>query len=96
MNPHSGKSNASASPTSSSKDPFLYAASLNSFITERNPFQVLTGDLLHLIKTIINLGKNRKIAQQRIEHFQTQVEKLEDNIAHVNPKIIGNRLDKLR
>lgn len=92
METHSAKSNASAP----SSDPFLYAASLNSFITERNPFQVLTGDLLHLIKTIANLGKNRKIAQQRIEHLQTQVEKVESNIAHVNPKIIGNRLDKLR
>jgi hypothetical protein len=74
----------------------MYAASLDSFITERNPFQVLTGDLLPLIKTIANLGENRKIAQQRIKHLQTQVEKVEGNIAHVNPKIIGNRLDRLR
>lgn len=92
MDRNSGKPNPLEQPA----DPFLYAASLNSFMTERNPFQILVGDMLHLIKTLTNLGKNRRIAQQRIEHIQAQVEKVESNIAHVNPKILGNRLDKLR
>ncbi|WP_373531980.1 hypothetical protein [Vampirovibrio sp.] len=92
MEPPSKKSN----PSPQSTDPFLYAASLNSFITERNPFQVLTGDMLHLIKTVVNLGKNRKIAQQRIDQMQAQVEKVEGDIAYVNPKSMGNRLDKFR
>lgn len=77
-------------------DPYLYAASLNSFMTERNPVQILVGDVGRMIKTIANLGKNRKVAQQRIQQLQAQVHKVESDIAQGNPKTVGNRLDKLR
>ena len=77
-------------------DPYLYAASLNSFMTERNPIQILVGDMGRMIHTVANLGKNRKMAQQRIQQLQAQVDKVEGDIAQGNPKIVGTRLDKLR
>lgn len=77
-------------------DPLLYAASLNAFVTERNPIHILVGDMVRLIKTVVNLGQTRKIAQQRIHQLQNQVHKLERDMAQVSPKTVGNRLDKLR
>lgn len=78
------------------QDPFMYASILNAFITDRNPIQVLVGDVAHMFKVVTNLGKNRKLAQIRIEQLQQQVSKVENNMASVNPKTTGNRLDKLR
>ena len=83
-------------PSEGQTDPYLYAASLNSFMVERNPIQILVGDVTHMIKVVANLGKTRKLAQQRIDQLQAQVEKVERNIAHVNPQSIGTRLDKMR
>lgn len=77
-------------------DPYMYAAALNSFMVERNPIQVLVGDVARMIGVVANLGKTRKVAQQRIDQLQAQVQKVEQDIAHVNPKTVGNRLDKLR
>lgn len=77
-------------------DPYMYAAALNSFMVERNPIQVLVGDVAHMLNVVMNLGKTRKMAQQRIDQIQAQVRKVEHDIAYVNPKMVGNRLDKLR
>jgi|GEM_PF-2247858 len=79
-----------------SQDPFMVASIVNAFITDRNPIQVLVGDVAHMLNVVANLGKNRKLAQSRIEQLQQQVAKVEKNIASVNPKEAGNRLDKLR
>lgn len=92
MDRKSGNPDPSNQPT----DPYLYAAAMNSFIVERNPIQVLVGDVARMIKVVANLGKTRKLAQQRIDQLQSQVEKVERNIEHVNPKSLGTRLDKLR
>ncbi|MCE3234934.1 MAG: hypothetical protein K0Q50_1114 [Vampirovibrio sp.] len=78
------------------QDPFMVASIVNAFITDRNPIQVLVGDVAHMLNVVANLGKNRKLAQSRIEQLQQQVAKVEKNIASVNPKEAGNRLDKLR
>lgn len=91
-----GNSNDSQPPDQPPVDPYLYAASLNSFMTERNPVQILVGDMGRMIQTVVNLGKNRKIAQQRIQQLQAQVDKVESDIAQGNPKSVGTRLDKLR
>lgn len=77
-------------------DPFMMASAINSFVVERNPIKVLVGDIAHTIKVVANLGKTRKLAQRRIDQLQSQMEKVEQNIAHVHPKAIGNRLDKMR
>lgn len=77
-------------------DPYMYAAALNSFMVERNPIQILVGDVARMIGVVMNLGKTRKMAQQRIDQLQAQVHKVERDITHVNPKTVGNRLDKLR
>jgi len=77
-------------------DPFMYATILNAFMTDRNPMQVLAGDIGHMIKVVANLGKTRKMAQMKIEQLQQQMAKVEDNIASVNPSTVGNRLNKLR
>jgi hypothetical protein len=82
--------------TKQHQDPFIYASILNAFITDRNPIQILVGDFTHMFKVITNLGKNRHLAQMRIEQLQDQVSKVEGSIASVNPKKMGNRLDKLR
>ncbi len=78
------------------QDPFMVASTLNSFITDRNPFQVLVGDIGHMFHVMANLSKNRKLAQERIEQLQQQVEKVEGNIAAINPQTNGTRLNKLR
>ena len=83
-------------PANQPADPLMVASSLNSLMTDRNPLQVLVGEMLHMVKVITNLGKNRKLAQTRIEQLQAQMEKVERNMATVNPKTSGNRLDKLR
>ncbi len=77
-------------------DPFMVASALNSLLGEKNPVQVVVGDLVRMVQVVANLGKTRKLAQQRIEQLQAQVEKVEGNIAHVNPQSMGTRLDKLR
>lgn len=74
----------------------MYASILSAFMTDRNPVQILVGDIAHMVKVITNLGKNRKLAQQRIDQLQQQVDKVEGDIASVNPKNAGNRLDKMR
>lgn len=96
MDRPTGNSNDSQPPAQPPVDPYLYAASLNSFMTERNPIQILVGDMGRMIQTLANLGKNRKMAQQRIQMLQAQVEKVEGDIARGNPKTVGTRLDKLR
>ena len=83
-------------PRNQNPDPFIYATLLNAFITDRNPLQILVGDIAHMVKVITNLGKNRKLAQMRIDQLQQQIDKVEGDIATVNPKNTGNRLDKLR
>jgi hypothetical protein len=77
-------------------DPFMTASILNSFMTDRNPIQVLVGDIGHMIKVVTNLKKTRQLAQMRIDQLQQQVEKVEHNIATVNPQTVGTRLNKLR
>jgi hypothetical protein len=77
-------------------DPFMYASILNAFMTDRNPIQVLVGDVGHMIKVVTNLGKTRKMAQTKIEKLQQQVAKVENSMASANPKTMGTRLDKLR
>jgi len=83
-------------PGNQNPDPFIYATLLNAFITDRNPLQILVGDIAHMVKVITNLGKNRKLAQMRIDQLQQQIDKVEGDIATVNPKSTGNRLDKMR
>lgn len=93
--PDGGKPGA-PNPVPQAQDPFMVASILNAFITDRNPIQVLVGDVAHMLNVVANLGKNRKLAQMRIEQLQQQVNKVESNIASVNPKEAGTRLDKLR
>ena len=79
-----------------SQDPFMVASILNSFMTDRNPIQVLVGDIGHMFKVVANLGKNRKMAQLRIEQLQDQIAKVEGSMKSYTPKSTGSRLDKLR
>lgn len=74
----------------------MTASILNSFITDRNPIQVLVGDISHMISVLANLKKNRQLAQLRIDQLQQQVEKVEHSMATVNPQTVGTRLNKLR
>jgi uncharacterized coiled-coil protein SlyX len=45
---------------------------------------------------IANLGKTRKMAAMRIEQLETQLARIEQQIAEVNPQLDGRRLNKLR
>jgi hypothetical protein len=74
----------------------MVASVVSAFVMDRNPIQVLVGDIAHMIRVVTNLGKNRKLAQQRIDQLRQQVEKVEHNMASVNPQIVGTRLNKLR
>ena len=78
------------------QDPFMVASILNAFMTDRNPIQVMVGDIGHMINVVANLGKTRKLAQMRIDQLQQQVDKVEHNIATINPQTVGTRLNKLR
>ncbi len=75
-------------------DAYTYANMLSRM--NRNPIEVIVGDLSRMVNVIANLGKNRKLAQARIEQLQDRVNRVEAYIEMVNPKTTGNRLDKLR
>ncbi len=77
-------------------DSNMTASLLNGYLTDRNPFQALVGDVGHMINVIANLGKTRKVAQMRIEQLQQQASKVEFYIDAGNPKTAGTRIDRLR
>jgi hypothetical protein len=78
-------------PPEPETDPFIYASMLN-----RNPLLSIWGDISRMVQVMTNLGKTRKLAQLRIEHLQHQIEKVEQDMATVNPQHVGTRLNKLR
>lgn len=77
-------------------DAMLYASALNNLMTERNPFQVIVGDLQHMVQVLAGLGKTRKIAMQRIQQLEKQVASVEQQIADGSSQPYGHRLNKLR
>jgi peptidoglycan hydrolase CwlO-like protein len=84
---HSGNQNT---------DPILYASALTNLMNERNPIQTVVGDIQRMVNVIANLGKTRKMAAMRIEQLETQLARIEQQIAEVNPQLDGRRLNKLR
>jgi hypothetical protein len=82
-------------PTTSN-DPYVYASIVDTFVGERNPFQILIGELTRTIQMTLNLRKTRRQAQARVDHLQSQVDKVESLIAEVNPQPNGTRINKLR
>lgn len=84
---HSGNQNT---------DPILYASVLTNLMNERNPIQTVVGDIQRMVNVIANLGKTRKMAAMRIEQLETQLARIEQQIAEVNPQLDGRRLNKLR
>ena len=83
-------------PKNEETDPYIYANILNGFMQDRNPLQNMWGDLGRMAQFMANLGKNRKMAQERIEKLNAQRAKVEQDMATVNPTQIGTRLNKLR
>lgn len=88
--------NRDSNQNNHNQDPFMVASILNSFMTDRNPIQVLVGDIGHMLKVVANLGRNRKMAQLRIEQLQDQITRVEGSMKAYTPKSTGSRLDKLR
>ena len=88
--PSTDRSNA----YSHSNDAFTYASMLNR--QERNPIQLIVGDISRMWNVLGNLHKNRKIAQARINQLEDRVAKVEAEIASVNPSVDGMRLNKFR
>jgi len=83
-------------PQNQETDPYIYANILNGLIQERNPLQSIWGDIHRMTQFMINLGKTRKMAQQRLEILNQQIAKVEEDMKSVNPTSVGNRLNKLR
>jgi len=83
-------------PQNQETDPYIYANILNGLIQERNPLQSIWGDIHRMTQFMINLGKTRKMAQQRLEILNQQIAKVEEDMNSVNPTSVGNRLNKLR
>lgn len=89
-----------ASPKKSSPptdtDPYIYASTLNGYVTDNNPLKKLLSDLLQMIQAIVHLRKNRQMAQGRIDQIQNQIEKIKEDMASVNQTQVGTRFNKLR
>lgn len=83
-------------PGISESDPYVYASVLNSLVTDRNPFQVLVGDISRRVKMALQLKKTRQLAQERIDHLQQQVDKVEHCIESTRSQTTGGRINKLR
>lgn len=77
-------------------DPFVYASIFDSFLTGGNPFRGMIVRWVQFYNVLINIGKAHKIAQKQIDQAQQQVSKVEGQIAMINPKFSGSRLDKIR
>jgi len=77
-------------------DPYIYASILNGKMQEQNPLLAMWGDIARMTGFMLNLGKTRKMAQQRLEIMNQQIAKVEHDMASVNPPQVGQRLDKLR
>lgn len=77
-------------------DPFIVASLMGSYLNDRNPIQVLTGEITRMVSIVANLNKTREMAQKRIDQLQEQVNQVEANIQQINPKTAGNRFDRLR
>lgn len=75
-------------------DPYTYANLLANM--NRNPIEVIVGDLTRMVNVLANLGRNRKLAQARIEQLQNRVAEVEAYIEYTHPKLNGQRLDKMR
>lgn len=83
-------------PQNQETDPYIYANILNGLMQERNPLQSIWGDIHRMTQFMINLGKTRKMAQQRLEILNQQIAKVEQDMSSVNPPTAGTRLNKLR
>lgn len=77
-------------------DPVVYAGIVDAFLHDRNPIQLLVGDMQRMLSVLLNLGKNRDLAQQRIQQLQEQISRVESQINTVNPQTSGQRLNRLR
>lgn len=76
-------------------DPYLYASLLTSGNLQ-NPLQVLAGELTQKLTSLITMRQNMKAAEARLTQMRTQIDKVEGQIAEVNKKESGHRLNKLR
>lgn len=83
-------------PQDQDTDPYIYANILNGLIQERNPLQAMWGDIGRMTSFMINLGKTRKMAQDKLETLNQQIAKVEHDMSTVNPPQVGTRLNKLR
>lgn len=87
----------SKKPTANtSNDPYIYASILGSYVEDRNPLQIIVGDIQRMVNVVVNIGKTRKAAQMKIDQIQAQVTRMESHMAEVHPKTTGHRIDKLR
>lgn len=83
-------------PQNQDADPYIYANILNGMMQERNPLLAMWGDIGRMTSFMINLGKTRQMAKERLEIMNQQIAKVEHDMSTVNPPQVGTRLNKLR
>lgn len=76
-------------------DPYLYASLLGAG-NAQNPFQVFAGEWAQKITTVINLRQNMQAARDRLSRMQSRIDRVQGDIAEVNKKDTGHRLNRLR
>lgn len=78
------------------EDPDVYASILSALLAEKNPLRLLTGDLARMLDELLHIGRKRQHAEQHLARLQHQLDRMESGFARVNPKTIGQRLNKVR